>query len=108
MVNKKQKEGQTNEKILNLKNDVIFQAFFSRKGNEKYLIDFLNALLKKDIKSIKIREEVNLEKLSKEEKGGRLDLQARLGDGTIVSIEMQMRDEGNFKQRTTMYAGKVE
>ena len=107
MVNKKQKEGQTNEKILNLKNDVIFQAFFSRKGNEKYLIDFLNALLKKDIKSIKIREEVNLEKLSKEEKGGRLDLQARLGDGTMVSIEMQMRDEGNFKQRTTMYAGKV-
>ena len=59
MVNKKQKEGQKNEKILNLKNDVIFQAFFSRKGNEKYLIDFLNALLKMDIKSIKIREEVN-------------------------------------------------
>ena len=50
MVNKKQKEGQTNKKILNLKNDVIFQAFFSRKGNEKYLIDFLNALLKMDIK----------------------------------------------------------
>ena len=108
MVNKEQKEVQKNEKILNLKNDVIFQAFFSRKGNEKYLIDFLNALLKMDIKSIEIREEVNLEKLSKEEKGGRLDLQAKLGDGTIVSIEMQMRDEGNFKQRTTMYAGKVE
>ena len=99
---------QTEEKILNLKNDVIFQAFFSRKGNEQYLIDFLNALLKMDIKDIEIREEVNLEKLSKEEKGGRLDLQAKLGDGTIVSIEMQMRDEGNFKQRTTMYAGKVE
>lgn len=62
------------KKILNLKNDIIFQAFFSRKGNEKYLIDFLNALLKMDIKSIEIREEVNLEKLSKEEKGGRLDL----------------------------------
>lgn len=29
MVNEKQKEGQKNEKILNLKNDVIFQAFFS-------------------------------------------------------------------------------
>lgn len=99
---------QTEEKILNLKNDVIFQAFFSRKGNEQYLIDFLNALLKMDIKDIEIREEVNLEKLSKEEKGGRLDLQAKLGDGTIVSIEMQIRDEGNFKQRTTMYAGKVE
>ena len=98
----------TKEKTYNLKNDVIFQTFFARKGNEEFLIDFLNGLLKKDIKSIEIREEVNLERLSKEEKGGRLDLQAKLEDGTIVSIEMQMRDEGNFKERTTMYAGKVE
>ena len=108
MENTKLKNPQTKEKIYNLKNDIIFQAFFARKGNEQFLIDFLNALLKMDIKSIEIREEVNLERLSKEEKGGRLDLQARLGDGTIVSIEMQMKDEGNFKERTTMYAGKVE
>ena len=108
MENPKPKNPQTKEKIYNLKNDIIFQAFFARKGNEQFLIDFLNALLKMDIKSIEIREEVNLERLSKEEKGGRLDLQARLGDGTIVSIEMQMKDEGNFKERTTMYAGKVE
>lgn len=108
MENTKLKNPQTKEKIYNLKNDIIFQAFFARKGNEQFLIDFLNALLKIDIKSIEIREEVNLERLSKEEKGGRLDLQARLGDGTIVSIEMQMKDEGNFKERTTMYAGKVE
>ena len=52
----------TKEKKYNLKNDVIFQTFFARKGNEEFLIDFLNGLLKKDIKSIEIREEVNLEK----------------------------------------------
>ena len=51
----------TKEKTYNLKNDVIFQTFFARKGNEEFLIDFLNGLLKKDIKSIEIREEVNLE-----------------------------------------------
>ena len=108
MEDPKLKNPQTKEKIYNLKNDIIFQAFFARKGNEQFLIDFLNALLKMNIKSIEIREEVNLERLSKEEKGGRLDLQARLEDGTIVSIEMQMKDEGNFKERTTMYASKVE
>ena len=107
MVNKKQKEEQTNEKILNLKNDVIFQAFFSRKGNEKYLIDFLNALLKMDIKSIEIREEVNLEKLSKEEKGGRLDIQAILNDGMIVNIEMQVDDKKNIEQRNDIYEAKT-
>ena len=32
------------QKRLNLKNDVIFKAFFARKGNEEFLIDFLNAL----------------------------------------------------------------
>lgn len=73
---------QTKEKTYNLKNDIIFQAFFERKGNEQFLIDFLNALLKMNIKNIQIREEVNLERLSKEEKCGRLDLQAKLEDGT--------------------------
>ena len=45
-------------KKYNLKNDIIFKAFFSRKGNEEFLIDFLNALLKIDIKEIKVRNEV--------------------------------------------------
>ena len=109
MANEKQEElqVQTKEKKYNLKNDVIFQTFFSRKGNEEFLIDFLNALLKKDIKSIEVREEVNLERLSKEEKGGRLDLQAKLEDGTIISIEMQLRNEYNIEERTTLYSGKV-
>ena len=109
MANKKQEELQlqTKEKKYNLKNDVIFQTFFSRKGNEEFLIDFLNALLNKDIKSIEVREEVNLERLSKEEKGGRLDLQAKLKDGTIISIEMQLRNEYNIEERTTLYSGKV-
>lgn len=107
MVNEVQKNLQTKEKKYNLKNDVIFQTFFSRKGNEEFLIDFLNALLNKDIKSIEVREEVNLERLSKEEKGGRLDLQAKLEDGTIISIEMQLRNEYNIEERTTLYSGKV-
>ena len=42
----------TKEKTYNLKNDVIFQTFFARKGNEEFLIDFLNGLLKKDIKQV--------------------------------------------------------
>ena len=41
---------QNTKKRYNLKNDVIFKTFFSRKGNEEFLIDFLNALLKIEIK----------------------------------------------------------
>ncbi len=103
MINNKTNE----QKTLNLKNDVIFKTFFSRKGNEEFLIDFLKALLKIEIKSITIQDEVNLERLKKEEKGGRLDLQATLDNGTIINIEMQVNDLGNIEERTTFYSSKV-
>lgn len=95
------------KKELDLKNDIIFQAFFSRKGNEEFLIDFLSALLKIQIQRINIREEVNLERLDKREKGGRLDLQATLNSGIIVNIELQLRNNQNIEERTTYYSAKV-
>ena len=98
---------QTKEKEYDLKNDVIFKAFFSRKGNEEYLIDFLQALLKIEIVKIKIREEVNLEQLAQNEKGGRLDLQAELNDGVIVNIELQIRNQNNMEKRTLLYGAKT-
>ena len=100
--------GNTKEnKPYNLKNDVIFKTFFSRKGNEIFLIDFLEALLKIKIEEIQIKEEVNLEKLSIEEKGGRLDLQAKLNDGIVVNIELQIKNNQNIEERTTYYSSKV-
>ena len=95
------------KKKLNLKNDIIFKAFFSKKGNEKYLIDFLNSILKIEITKIEIKEEVNLEQLSTKEKGGRLDIQAILNDGMIVNIEMQMKDLKNIEQRNDIYEAKT-
>lgn len=90
--NNKSNELTKENKKYNLKNDIIFKAFFSRKGNEIFLIDFLEALLNIKIESIKIKEEVNIEQLSVDEKGGRLDLQAKLNDGIIVNIELQMKN----------------
>lgn len=95
------------KKRYNLKNDVVFKAFFARKGNEEFLIDFLNALLKIQIKNITITDEVSLQKLREEEKGGRLDLQAELDSGIIVDIEMQIKNEYNIEERTTFYSTKV-
>ena len=95
------------EKVYNLKNDIIFKAFFGRKGNEEFLIDFLGALLHIKIEKIKVREEVDLEKLNPEEKGGRLDLQATLNDGIIVNIELQIENKHNIEKRTTFYSSKV-
>ena len=95
------------EKKYNLKNDIIFKAFFARKGNEEFLIDFLQALLEIEISEIDIKEEVNLEQLAPIEKGGRLDLQAKLNDGVIVNIELQMKNHYNIEPRSVTYASKV-
>lgn len=105
--NNKSNELTKKNKKYNLKNDIIFKAFFARPGNEIFLIDFLEALLKIKIEKIKIKEEVNLEQLSVEEKGGRLDLQATLNDGIIVNIELQMNNNFNMEERTTLYSSKV-
>ena len=91
---------------LNLKNDIVFKAFFGRKGNEKYLKEFLEALLKIEIYKIEIREEVSLQKLFKEEKGGRLDLLVTLNDGFKVNIEMQVNKQADFLERTALYSMK--
>ena len=74
---------------LDLKNDVIFKEFFSKKENEKFLRDFLNALLRIEIKEIKIQRDVTLERLGVEEKLGTLDIQAEINGEIIVSVEMQ-------------------
>ena len=103
----KQNDTTKEERRYNLKNDVVFKAFFSRKGNEEFLIDFLKALLKIEIEKIEIKNEVSLEKLKPKEKGGRLDLQATLDNGTIVNIEMQIENQHNIEIRTTFYSAKV-
>lgn len=94
------------ERRLNLKNDLVFKAFFARKGNEEFLIDFLQALLKIKIKNIKIQEEKNLLQLTPTDKGGKLDLQAELNDGIIVDIELQIKNEYNTEKRLTFYSAK--
>ena len=97
----------TQQKTYNLKNDVIFNSFFSRKGNEEYLIDFLQSLLKIEITEIEIQGQVDLEKLAQNEKGGRLDLQAKLNNGIIVNIELQIKNEKNMEKRTLYYGAKT-
>ena len=95
------------KKELTLKDDIVFKAFFARKGNEEFLKDFLEALLKIEIREILIRSEVDLEKLAKDEKGGSIDLQAELNDGIIVDIEMQVRQRAYFENRTLHYGAKI-
>lgn len=93
-------------KILVMKDDIMFKAFFSRKGNERFLKDFLNAILGKEIKIARVIHDLRLEQLAREQKYGVLDLDVELESGEIINIEMQMDNHKNMEKRTTFYASK--
>ena len=91
---------------LTMKDDIMFKAFFSKKGNEKFLKSFLTAILGEEIKIKKIIHDARLEQLSQEEKYGILDLDIELENGEYINVEMQRKDAKNIEKRTTFYASK--
>ena len=91
----------------NLKNDILFKAFFGKQGNERFLKSFLEELLEIKIDKIEIITEYTLEQLAKEEKGGRLDLEAKINNEIIVNIELQIRKEKDIEKRTLYYAARL-
>ena len=90
-----------------LKNDILFKALFGKEGNEGYLKHFLEALLGIIIYKIEIITEYTLKQLSTQEKGGRIDVLAKINDNIYVNIELQIRDEKNIEERTLYYASRL-
>ena len=91
---------------LPLTDDYIFKRVFAFEGNESVLKDFLEAILKKDIKEVTIKNP-EIIPYEKDEKRGLLDIKAETDDDTILDIEMQMRDERNTEERGTRYLGTM-
>ena len=89
-----------------MKNDVIFKAFFSKKGNEKYLESFLKEIIGEEVKIKRTTHDARLEQLEKEQKYGILDLDVELEDGKLINIELQIRNNKNIEKRTTYYGSK--
>lgn len=91
---------------LKMKDDIMFKAFFSKKGNEKFLKSFLSAILDGNINIKTIIHDAHLQQLTREDKYGILDLDVELENGEFINIEMQMDNRGNMEKRNTFYAGK--
>ena len=97
---------ENNLELLPLTDDYIFKRVFAYKGNESVLKDFLEALLKIEIKGIKITNP-EIIPYEKGEKRGLLDIKAEINDGTMLDVEMQMKNERNTYERATEYMGKM-
>ena len=92
-------------------NNFFFYKIFREKGNEIQLMSFINAVLDKSgnnkIVSVEIQENTSF---MAEILGGKsciLDVRAKLPNGSLVNIEVQIRNKHNIDRRSLFYFSKV-
>ncbi len=93
-------------KRLNPLNDFLFKKLFGEEKDNDLLIGFLNAILYSDIVNISIESE-QLERESKEDKLGILDIKAKTKTGEKFNIEVQLLNQNNMVPRTLFYWSKL-
>jgi predicted transposase/invertase (TIGR01784 family) len=96
---------------LNPLNDYLFYKVMGEKGDEKQLLGFLNAVLghsgKEPIESVEILENKALTADVISGKSCILDVKAVLADGTMLNIEVQLRNEHNIDRRSLFHWSRM-
>ena len=95
-----------NDGLLKPKNDVVFQALFTR-GKEKITKDLLEKILKMKIHSIELDKSKDLLNDNKRDKNGRLDLRAVINDDIECDIEVQLSTHEKMLPRFLLYWAKM-
>ena len=95
-------------KLLNPKNDYVFQRIFGYEGNEEITKGLISSIIDDiEIKSIKLDCKRILERDLKDDKLGILDVRAVLGNSMQCEIEMQVIDRKNIEDRILYYWSKL-
>ena len=97
---------QEKQELLIPKTDVVFHSLF-RTGNEDITKLIVQDIIQEKIKTINLEMDRYLIKKYTEDKLGILDLKARLNEGTLCNIEIQLSDKGNIIKRILWYWSKV-
>ena len=95
-----------NKKPFNALNDCFVRYFFTDKGGEKVLLDFINAVMisanMKTFKSVEILNPFNLKK-NYSDKETIVDVKCITKNGTVVIIEVQLSGNSRFPERILYY-----
>ena len=96
-------------RFINPKTDYAFKKIFGSAQSKDILISFLNALIYKGNSTIKDLEIINpnLPPRVQGLKDTYLDVKAKLNDGTLVIIEMQVLNVQSFGKRVIFNAAKT-
>ena len=96
----------TNELKFSLKNDYIFKKIFAKEENNSKLKDFLEAILNIEIKKVEVKNP-EIPKNMLDEKLAILDIRAEINEDTILDVEMQVANQYNISERSTIYTAKM-
>jgi predicted transposase/invertase (TIGR01784 family) len=95
---------------LNPLDNFFFMKTFGEKGDEEYLLGFLNAILKRTGRDGLVSVDISGDKTLTAEIAGKkmsvLDVLARTDKGDHVNIEVQLQDPYNMDRRSLFYWGK--
>ena len=95
-----------NKKPFNALNDCFVRYFFTDKGGEKVLLDFINAIMisadMKTFKAVEILNPFNLKRHYKD-KETIVDVKCITKNGTVVIIEVQLSGNSRFPERILYY-----
>jgi len=92
---------------LKVTNDVIFQMIFGKTSNERITKKFLERILGIEIESLSLDTNKRLIGEEIQDKIGRIDVKAKLNDGTKVIIEMQIVNLDCMPERLLYYWAKT-
>ena len=92
--------------IVQPKNDVVFQALFTR-GKERITKALLEDILKIKIHKLDLDKSKDLLNDNKKDKNGRLDLRAVLNDNIECDIEIQLSTHDKVLERFLYYWSKM-
>ena len=95
-----------NKKLFNALNGCFVRYFFTDKGGEKVLLDFINAVMisadMKTFKAVEILNPFNLKRNYKD-KETIVDVKCITKNGTVVIIEVQLSGNSRFPERILYY-----
>jgi len=95
-----------NKKPFNALNDCFVRYFFTDKGGEKVLLDFINAVMisadMKTFKAVEILNPFNLKRHYKD-KETIVDVKYITKNGTVLIIEVQLSGNSRFPERILYY-----
>lgn len=95
------------DKIITPKKDLVFKRIFGQKGNEEILKSFLEAILEIKIKSVNLDLNTEIVPEFYGKKASRVDVRAKLEDGTEVNVEIQVNKNEYSEKRCLYYWSKL-